>query len=101
MVAECHDGAVAAPSERLARKIHQSFPPDRADEVISRLSTLPDTSQSAERIQAAMIVRSGGSFERFMSEVELVQRDWRDTLMGSGLEHADYEVQLDRMLGPQ
>ena len=47
-----------------------------------------------------MIIRSGGNFERFMSEVELVQLDWRDTLMGSGLEHDDYEVQLDRLLGP-
>ncbi|MDT4906031.1 MAG: hypothetical protein QOH52_4047 [Pseudonocardiales bacterium] len=100
-VAGCHDGAVVAPSARLARKIRQSFPPGSADEVISRLSTLPDTSQSAERIQTAMIVRSGGNFERFKSEVELVQLDWRDTLMGSGLEHADYEEQLDRLLGLQ
>jgi len=97
----CHDVGVVAPSARLARKIRESFPPDRVDEVISRLSTLPDTSQSAERIQAAMIVCSGGNFERFMSEVELVQLDWRDTLMGSGLEHADYEEQLDHLLGPE
>ena len=95
----CHDGGVAAPSARLARKIRESFPPGRVDEVISRLTTLPDTSQSAERIQTAMIVRSDGNLERFMSEVELVQLDRRDTLMGSGLEHADYEEQLDHLLG--
>lgn len=97
----CHDGAVARTSARLTRKIRLSFPPDRAEEVISLLSTLPDTSQKAERIQTAMIVRADGNFERFISEVELVQLDWRDTLMGSGLEHADYEEQLDRLLGPE
>jgi hypothetical protein len=95
-----NDGVVTTPSERLARKIRRSFPPGRVDEVMTRLSRLPDTSQSAERIQTAMIVKSGGSFERFMSEMELVQLDWRDTLMGSGLEHADYAAQLDHLLGP-
>lgn len=29
-----------------------------------------------------------------------VALDWRDTLMSSGLEYADYEEQLDRLLGP-
>lgn len=91
---------MAVPSARLVRKIRESFPPDRVDEVMSRLSTLPDTSQSSERIQTAMIVRSDGDFERFMSEINLVLQDWRDTLMGSGLEHADYVDQLDRLLGP-
>ena len=71
------------------------------DEVISRLSGLPGTSQSSERIQTAVIVRSDGNYERFMSEIDLVLLDWRDTLMGSGLEHADYEEQLDRLLGPE
>ena len=96
-----NDGVVATPSERLARKIRQSFPLDRAEEVIFQLGTLPDTSQSAERIQTAMIVRSGGSYDQFMSEMELVQVDWRDTLVGSGLEHANYEVRLDQLLGPR
>jgi hypothetical protein len=92
---------MAAPSARLARKIRQSFAADRADDVIERLSALPETSQSAERIQTAVIVRADGDVERFMSEVELVQLDWRDTLMGTGLEHPDYEERLDRLLGPE
>src|SRR3954452_9869356 len=33
--------------------------------------------------------------------MELVGRDWRDTLMFSGLEHADHEEELDRLLGPK
>lgn len=94
-----HNRVVAEPSSRLVRKIYQSFPPDRADDVVRCLSALPDTSQSAERIQTAMVIRARGDFDGFMSEVELVQRDWRDTLMGSGLEHADYETVLDRILG--
>ena len=61
---------------------------------------MTDTSQAAERIQAAIVVHSHGDFERFLSEMELVELDWRDTLMGSGLEHGDYEEQLDRLLGP-
>ncbi len=92
---------MTAPSARLDRKTRQNFPPSRADEVVSRLTALPDTSLSAERIQAAIVVRSQGSFERFLAELELVQLDWRDTLMGSGFEHDDYEARLDEVLGTQ
>jgi hypothetical protein len=91
--------SVNVPSARLIRKIRNEFPPGRSDQVISALSALPDTLQSVERIQTAMILRSRGDFERFMAEVQLVQTDWRDTLMGTGLEHADYDEQLDRLLG--
>ncbi len=84
----------------MARKIREDFP-DRADDVIARLTDLPDTSQAAERIQAAIIVRSQGDFAAFLSELDLVALDWRDTLMYSGLEHADYEEQLNRLLGPR
>ena len=90
---------VTTPSARLERKIRQDFLPSEADQVVSRLSALPETSQSAERIQAAMIVRSGGNWERFLYEIELVQVDWRDTLMGTGLEREDYKVRLDQLLG--
>ena len=65
----------------------------------SRLGTLVDASQT-EQVQAAIIVRAAGDFYRFLSEMELAQLDWRDTLVGSGFEHADYEEQLDRVLGP-
>src|SRR5689334_1867802 len=90
---------VTAPTDRLTRKIWDDFP-ERADDVIARLTALPDTSQATERIQAAIVVRSGGDFDAFLSELQLVAVDWRDTLMYSGLEHADYEEQLDRLLGP-
>jgi hypothetical protein len=92
---------MTAPSARLEHKIRQDFPPSEADQVVYRLSVLPDTSQSAERIQAAMVLRSDGNWERFLYELELVQTDWRDTLMGTGLEHEDYGVRLDQLLGTQ
>jgi len=91
---------VAQPSTRLTRKIQKEFAGDHADEVVSVLLGLPEGTQSSERIQTAMIVRSRGNFQRFMSEVSLVQTDWRDTLMGSGLEHDDWREVLDRVLGP-
>ena len=86
------------PTPRLVRRIRADFG-SRADEVVSRLSALPGTSESPERIQAAIVVRSAGNFARFLSELELVETDWRDTLMGSGFEHADNPAQLDRVLG--
>lgn len=90
---------MTAPTTRLARKIRRDYG-DRSAEVIARLTSLADTSQSTERIQTAIIVRANGDFDRFLSELELVEVDWRDTLMGSGLEHIDYEKELDRLLGP-
>lgn len=90
---------MAAPTARLERKIRNDFAPDEADEVIDRLTALPETTQQPERIQAAIIVRSEGDFQKLLSELELVALDWRDTLMGSGLEHADYPSRLDRLLG--
>lgn len=91
---------MTAPTSRLARKIREDFP-DRADDVIAKLTDLPDSSQAAERIQAAIIVRSQANFATFLSELDLVVLDWRDTLKSSGLEHDDYEEQLERLLGPR
>mgnify|MGYP005819629257 CR=1 FL=1 len=90
---------MTAPTARLIRRIQRDFP-GRADEVIAGLTDLPKTSQDAERVHAAIIVRSRGDFAAFQSELELAALDWRDTLMGSGLEHADHEDQLERLLGP-
>jgi hypothetical protein len=96
----CDDDDVSAPSSRLARMIRQSFSSDHADDIIHRLSALEGTSLSAERIQTAMIIRADGNFGRFIAEIELAQLDWRDTLVGTGLEHSDYEEVLDRLLDP-
>ena len=91
---------MTAPTPRLTRRIREDFA-DRAEDVIAELTDLPDTSQSTERVQAAIVIRSHGDVTTFLSELELVALDWRDTLMHSGLEHADHEEQLDRLLGPR
>lgn len=91
-------GFVNPPTDRLARRIRHDFP-DSANEVITRLTDLPDTSQASERIQAAIVLKARGDFQRFLYEAAGVSIAWRDALMGSGLEHGDHEAQLDRILG--
>lgn len=61
---------MTAPTNRLARKIREDYP-DRAEDVIARLTDLSDTSQPSERTQVAIIMRSHGDFAALLSELDL------------------------------
>ena len=89
---------MTAPSARLQRRIRRDFG-DHADDVVAQLGLLPETSQDPERIQAAVVLRADGDHDAFLSELDLVRLDWRDTLMDTGLEHADWHERLDVLLG--
>ena len=98
-----HDGRVAQLTPRLRRRIQHDFPPGTADMVLSYLRTLADSAyggQSRERVQAAVVLASGGQWDRFMSMLQLLRLDWRDALMAGGLGQDDWRAVVDVELGP-
>jgi len=94
-------------SARLERRIRRDFEPGSVEPVLTRLSQLareldesPRISAGAERVQAAIVLKAAGSWKRFEGEITLANQDWRDELMGSGLENEDWPLRLDAELGP-
>lgn len=69
------------------------------------LATVPESpsladQQSAERIQAAIVLGSQGDLTRFPSWLDLARTDWRDALLGAGLGNEDWQAILYDRLGP-
>jgi hypothetical protein len=97
-------------SERLLRRIRTDFPePASAEKIARRLAELAvldtphqawATSETRERIQAAIIVKAHGDTTEFEAAYRLATIDFRDLLMGSGLEHEDWPQRLLDELGP-
>lgn len=52
-----------------------------------------------ERVQAAALIISQGNWGRFLEALRLIELDWRDALVGAGLENDDWPVKLDKILG--
>jgi hypothetical protein len=84
---------------RLLARIRKDFPAD-ADRVVAMIDDLAGDLQVGERVLAAVVVMAKGDLERLRSEIDLARTDWRDTLMGTGLETDGWEDVLDRWLGP-
>lgn len=96
-----HDVAVEV-TLRLARWVTEHFPAGSADEVLSTLSTLPSAvtgGQDPERVQASLVIRTGGDWHDFQQRLALAQTDWRDVLVGAGLGDEDWPHRLDAVLG--
>jgi hypothetical protein len=75
---------------------------ERAEEVVGRLRALPEErfgGQDAERIQAALVVQSGGSWSHFVDGLCLLEQDWRDVLVSGGTADQDWPMVLSRELG--
>ena len=87
---------------RLARWVAQHFAAGSADEVLSTLRSLsPGVTggQDAERVQASLVIRTGGDWHAFQQWLALAETDWRDALVGAGLGDEDWPHRLDAVLG--
>lgn len=94
----CQDCGVAEPTPRLVRRIRADFGPDEADEVIKHLRALPAEAfggQNAERMQAAVVLQSRGTWSRFVDGLDLLAQDWRDLLVAGDLAHRNWPEILD------
>jgi triosephosphate isomerase len=52
-----------------------------------------------ERITAAVVILAGGSVDKLLDAIRLMEADWRDLLVASGLAHADWPSDLDDIFG--
>ena len=89
-------------SPRLTRWIEQHFPPGSAEPVLQTLRELPAGvigGQDPERIQASLVIRTGGDWHAFQQRLALAQTDWRDALVGADLGSGDWRERLDAVLG--
>ncbi|TMU97820.1 hypothetical protein [Streptomyces sp. DASNCL29] len=88
---------------RIARRVAKDFPEDNAaviellDELVSSLSS----GGPPERIAAAAVLHGQGKLDRLLEAVQTAYEDWRDVLMGTGLEHGDWPERMDREFGKE
>ncbi|TDC37089.1 hypothetical protein [Micromonospora sp. KC213] len=91
-------------SDRLQAWVRARFGPSEAEAVLDLLADLvplaPGSSaEGIERIQAAVVLLSGGDSRRFLDAVALAQEDWRDVLVEAGLADGDWVDELNATLG--
>jgi hypothetical protein len=53
----------------------------------------------SERVVGAVLIHGGGKVDRLLIAAQMAREDWRDVLMGSGLEHGDWPERLDSEFG--
>jgi hypothetical protein len=87
-------------TDRLKARVRSDFPHDFG-EVERDLGTANCGNQDRERILAAVVIKAHGDRKRLQYEIKLSTLDWRDVLMGSGLEDSDWADRLDLLLGPK
>lgn len=90
-------------SRRLTRWVRSEFPPGSSEKLLDELRDLPAGllgGQDPERIQASLVIRTGGSWYVFQECVQVAHSDWRDALVGAGLGDKDWRYRLDEILGP-
>lgn len=84
-------------SQRLSRWVVRVFPEGSAEPVLDALRHLPAAAygnQDAERIHAALVLRTQGDWSRFRQMLTLVQQDWRDALVTADLADEDWPERL-------
>lgn len=89
-------------SPRLARWVSREFSELDAKRVFSALGDLPASvvgGQDPERIQAAIVIRSGGDWAKVEGMLRLAHEDWRDLLVAADVGQADWPAVLDDVLG--
>lgn len=86
-------------SERVAARVGRDFG-EHASEALDALALAETGNQDVERIHAALVLTADGVMDRLWQVTELSTLDWRDVLMGTGLEHGDWPAVLDREFGP-
>ncbi|MPY55128.1 hypothetical protein [Streptomyces acidicola] len=89
-------------SWRIKRCIYEDYSEDDRQAVEEILLELVDDLKGGggeERIAAAALIHSRGKIDRLLTAVHVAHEDWRDILMGSGLEHEDWPERLDSEFG--
>jgi len=88
---------VAAVTRRVRARIERDFP-DVVDAaaVTRRVSEMDES----ERVQAAVVLAARGDVARVEALINLAKQDWRDALVGGGLESATWPVTLATEFGP-
>jgi hypothetical protein len=91
-------------SERLTAWVVRSFPKGNAEPVLAELQALSAAAvggQDAERVHAALVVRTEGDWLQFERMLTLAKQDWRDALVAADLADDDWRDRLDAILGAQ
>lgn len=89
-------------SPRLTRWITLEFSESTSGYVLSALRDLPASvigHQNPERIQAALVIRTGGDLQEFQGMLRLAREDWRDLLVAADLGHDNWPGRLNDLLG--
>jgi hypothetical protein len=90
-------------SERIKRRISRDYTPDDRQAVeeilIDLMSYMESKGIDAERVIAATLLDAEGEPDKLLDAVQLARIDFRDILMGSGLEHADWRDRLETEFG--
>ncbi len=89
-------------STRLVCWINSTFSAGTSKRVLEELRGLPEAvsaGQNPERILAALVLGSGGDWATFQRQLQLVNADWRDALVGAGLGDANWRERLNEELG--
>ncbi|MEW1588894.1 hypothetical protein AB0283_26015 [Micromonospora vinacea] len=91
-------------SDRLQAWVRARFGSSEVEAVLELLNDLVplaqgSTAESVERVQAAVVLLSGGDSRRFLDAAALARKDRRDVLVGAGLADAYWADQLDSVLG--
>ena len=89
-------------SPRLTQWVNREYPAGSAERVLSELRDLPASvvgGQDPERIQAALVIRTGGDWQEFQGMLRLAHEDWRDLLVASDLGNDDWPHVLNKVLG--
>jgi hypothetical protein len=89
-------------SRRLEARVRRDFSLSEAEAILSRLASLELAMaewQSRERIEAAILLLSGGDSAKFDHHAEVAEIDWRDVLVLSGLGDEAWSARLDEELG--
>jgi hypothetical protein len=90
-------------SERLTRWVLRNFDARSSERVLETLAALPKhvapwDGPPRERIQAALVLRTGGDWHRFEAMVRLAEQDWRDALVAGELADQGWPDRLDAEL---
>ncbi|WP_217235587.1 hypothetical protein [Streptomyces sp. AC555_RSS877] len=94
-------------THRIKRRISEDYTPEDRSAVEELLLDLASglekdegfSQAELERIIAATLIGGGGDVDRLLNWVQFARRDFRDVLVGSGLEHSDWPERLDSEFG--
>jgi hypothetical protein len=93
-------------SQRAEAYIEKNFSPSEASILRDGLASLGGIvlgrgSEFEERIASAIIILAKSDFSDLDKLIVAAERDWRDVLMAAGLQHADWRLGVEALLGSE